>query len=83
MFLATSTTNNIFSQFGTVSTSVFSSFSAWLYLILGILIAWFIIQKINNLFKDFIEKEKKFEKQTKELIERGNKMTSEIKKYDK
>lgn len=83
MLFSTSTTNNIFSQFGVISSSIFSSFSAWLYLVLGLLIAWYIIYKIYSLFKDFIEKEKKFEKQTKELIERGNKMTEAIKKYDK
>lgn len=78
---ATSSAIELSASVGTISTSVFSSFSGYLYLILGILIAWFVIQTIYNFYKDFIEKDKKFEKQTKELIERGNKMTEKIKEY--
>jgi hypothetical protein len=78
---ATSSAIELSASVGTISTSVFSSFSGYLYLILGILIAWFIIQTIYNFYKDFIEKDKKFEKQTKELIQRGNQMTEKIKEY--
>lgn len=78
---ATSSAIELSASVGTISTSVFSSFSGYLYLILGILIAWFVIQTIYNFYKDFIEKDKKFEKQTKELIKRGNQMTEKIKEY--
>lgn len=78
---ATSSAIELSASVGTISTSVFSSFSGYLYLILGILIAWFIIQTIYNFYKDFIEKDKKFEKQTKELIQRGNQMTEKIQEY--
>jgi hypothetical protein len=50
MLIATSTANNIFSQFGIVSTSVFSSASAWLYLIAGLFVAWFMIESIQLIF---------------------------------
>jgi len=65
MFLATSTVNNIFSQFGTVSSSVFSSFSAWLYLICGIMIAWFIIESLLLLFGDTMRRNAEWEERQK------------------
>ena len=80
---ATSSAIELYASVGTVSTSIFSSFSAYLYLILGILIAWFIIQTLYNFFKEYMEKDKKFEKQTKDLIEKGNRMTEKIKKINK
>jgi hypothetical protein len=83
MFLATTTANNIFSQFGLVSSSIFDSFFGWLCLIMGLLIAWYIIHFLVGLFMVMREEDKKFDKKISDLIERGNRINSVIKKYEK
>lgn len=50
MLIATSTTNSVFSQFGTVSSSIFSSFQGWLFLIAGLMVAWFMVESIKLIF---------------------------------
>ena len=88
MLIATSTTNSVFSQFGTVSSSIFSSFQGWLFLIAGLMVAWFVIESIKLVFFSDIMKrnrelDERAEQKTKDMIERGNKMSAVIKKYDK
>jgi len=65
MLIATSTTNNIFSQFGTVSSSVFSSLSAWLYLLVGIMVAWFMVESLLLIFGDIMERNDKLKEKQK------------------
>jgi len=65
MLIATSTANNIFSQFGTVSSSVFSSLSAWLYLLVGIMVAWFMVESLLLIFGDIMERNVKLKEKQK------------------
>jgi len=62
MLIATSTTNNIFSQFGAVSSSIFSSFQGWLFLIAGLMVAWFVIESLLLIFGDTMKRNAKLEK---------------------
>ena len=77
MLIATTTTNNILSQLGLISSNIFGSFSAYLYFFGGLFIAFWIIKKLISLIPNNTDKK------TLEMIYRGNAMRKVIEKYTK
>jgi hypothetical protein len=58
--LATTTAKALLSNFSLVSSNVFTSFESWLFLIAGIMVAWFMVSSIKLLFfSDYPKKAKK------------------------
>ena len=64
MLIATST--NTFSELSTVSSSMFSSILPYLYVIIGIILAFYIIETIRFWFSDYPERYNKLEKEKEE-----------------
>lgn len=64
-FLPAQTSEDFLTGFSEVSTSIFSSASAWLYLVAGLMVAWFIIESLTLIFGDTMERNARLEARKK------------------
>ena len=66
MLIATST--QVFSELSTVSSSIFSDILPYLYVIIGIVLAFYIIETIRFWFSDYPERYNRLEKKDRDSI---------------
>ena len=62
------TQSNAFSEIGTVSSNAFSGILPYLYVVIGIFLAFYIIQSIRFWISDYPERYEKIERQKKDSM---------------
>jgi len=66
MIIATSTTNEVFTELGNVSSEAFSGVLPFLYLVIGIALAFFIVETITFWFSDYPERYARLEEKNRQ-----------------